>query len=71
MVDFLDVLVSRGRGIMLVYVLLYAENVIISILGSVSEAAADAILVVRWGIGLFIVHRTSRSPSRFPYHHQF
>ncbi|KAM2154992.1 hypothetical protein ACFX1Q_046743 [Malus domestica] len=50
-------------------VLIYAINVIIDILGSVGEAAVDAILVDRWGIGLYIALKISRGLNSLPYHH--
>ncbi|KAM2977087.1 hypothetical protein FF2_014069 [Malus domestica] len=40
-----------------------------TVVGSVGEAVADAILVVKWGIGLSIVLRISRGPNSLPYHH--
>ncbi|KAM1940545.1 hypothetical protein ACFX13_028234 [Malus domestica] len=39
------------------------------ILGSVGKATIDAILVDRWGIGLYIALRISRGPNSLPYHH--
>ena len=50
MVDFLEVLVFRDRGISVAHVLPYVVDVIIDILGGVGEAAGDTILVIRWGI---------------------
>ncbi|KAM2408917.1 hypothetical protein ACFX1X_027885 [Malus domestica] len=68
-VDFMEALYFRGRGILVVQVLFYAADVIIGILGSVGKATIDPILVDRWGIGLYIALRISRGPNSLPYHH--
>ena len=68
---------SRGRKSQVVQALPCAEGAITDILGSVAEAAADAIHVDRWGICLSIAHRIHRDfsshnrNSSFPYHHRF
>ncbi|KAM2328561.1 hypothetical protein ACFXTH_015016 [Malus domestica] len=67
-VDFLEAVDFRGKGILVVQVLLYAADVIIGILRSVGEAAVDAILVNRWDIGLHIALKISRGPNSLPYH---
>ncbi|KAM1467181.1 hypothetical protein ACFX2I_032317 [Malus domestica] len=71
-VDSLEVRGSRDREILVVQVdlvLLYAAGVIISILGSVEEAAMDVLLVNIWVIGLLNALRVNRDPRSLHSHH--
>lgn len=69
-VNFLEVLVLRGREILVVLVVHFVVDVTIDILGSVGRVVKDVLLVVNWAIGLCIVLRISRGPNNLLCHHQ-
>lgn len=66
-----EVLVFRGKEMLIVLVLHFVIDAIIVILGSVDKVTRDVSLVVRWGIEPTNAHIISRNPSLLPYHQLF